>query len=117
MADIIIRGMEMPKCCALCDLEHWDEDSYGDEMNHRCAIFYKGYTAKVRETGRLTDCPLVPLPAGHGRLIDAERFRVILCRLKERQNDDVAIHALNWAIECLDKLDTIVPVEGDGEDV
>ena len=25
---------------------------------------------------------------------------------------DVAIHALNWAIECLDKLDTIVPAEG-----
>lgn len=31
-------------------------------------------------------------------------------------NDDVATHALNWAIECLDKMDTIVPAEGGGED-
>ena len=29
MADILIRGMEMPGTCALCDLEHWDEDAWG----------------------------------------------------------------------------------------
>lgn len=95
MADVIIRGMEMPRCCALCDLEHWDEDSYGDEMNHRCCPHHKGYTANVRATGRLPDCPIVPLPEGHGRLIDADA-----CHSPEDLNNEP----------------TIVPAEGGGED-
>ena len=53
----------------------------------------------------------IPLPEGHGRGIDAERFRVILCRLMERQDDDSATHALRWAIECLDKLESLVDAE------
>ena len=111
MAELIIRGMEMPESCFDCPI-------FDNFCQERCGVtgtLVYGEIDPQRET--LPDCPLIPLPEGHGRLIDAERFRVILCRLKERQNDDVAIHALNWAIECLDKLDTIVPVEGDGEDV
>ena len=102
MADILIRGMEMPKNCEDCRLSYSDE--YGTTICAACD-----------DCAYSVSCPLVPLPEGHGRQIYAERFRVILCRLKERQNDDVAIHALNWAIECLDKLDAIVPAEGGGE--
>lgn len=107
MADLVIRGMEMPKNCFLCRFFREVQDYDG---TFGCCL-----AAEKEINLKFDGCPLLPLPEGHGRLIDAERFRVILCRLKERQNDDVAIHALNWAIECLDKLDTIVPAKGGGE--
>ena len=110
MADILIRGMEMPKSCFDCIFENRFFGKIG--CNNLPGMFANELNAIAYTTERNPFCPLLPLPEGHGRLIDAERFRVILCRLKERQNDDVAIHALNWAIECLDKLDTIVPAEG-----
>ena len=102
MADLVIRGLWIPK-----------------ERSLWLCIKTDGTVYNIKPGGIGTAHAVgtaVPLPKGHGRLMDAERFRVILCRLKERQNDDVATHALNWAIECLDKLDTIVPAEGGTED-
>jgi hypothetical protein len=99
--------MEMPRCCALCDLEHWDEDAYGDEMNHRCCMYRKGYTAKVRETGRLPDCPLDPLPAGHGRIVDAAEV------IEKADNSawfDGDVAELGLLLES--EVTTIVPAEG-----
>lgn len=114
MADILIRGMEMPKTCCQCDLKIYDPEIRWDEngIKQIGAWVCKRTREIIWNTQRGENCPLLPLPEGHGRLVDAERFRVILCRLKERQNDDVATHALNWAIECLDKMDTIIPAEG-----
>lgn len=108
MDDIIIRGFDLGNTKLGCPFRA--DTGYGDCY---CVAGADVCYANFDERG--PDCPVDILPEGHGRLIDAERFRVILCRLKERQNDDVAIHALNWAIECLDKLDTIVPAEGGGE--
>ena len=100
MADILLHGVEMPT-----------------EQRIEALIFKNGFVAYYDVDGRyIGQAKAVPIPEGHGRLMDAERFRVILCRLKERQNDDVATHALNWAIECLDKLDTIIPAEGGADD-
>lgn len=109
MADILIRGMEIPESCFECVLTN------SFFRNLRCNELegMSGFVGTLPHVNdRHQDCPLHPLQEGHGRLVDAERFRVILCRLKERQNDDVATHALNWAIECLDKMDTIIPAEG-----
>lgn len=117
MADLVIRGMEMPKSCDVCPFVGTNDDLMSDDYRYLyCGFPYMGQYVTDYEASRHPDCPIGSLPEGHGRLIDAERYRVILCRLKERQNDDVAIHALTWAIECLDKLDTIVPAEGGGED-
>lgn len=108
MADILIRGMEkMPGNCRECMFA-----GFGGMRNELNVCMFSGESQSLISHERMSKCPLVPLPAGYWRLIDAERFRVILCRLKERQNDDVATHALNWAIECLDKMDTIIPAEG-----
>lgn len=111
---IYMPNMEMPKTCVQCDLKIYDPEIRWDENgNEQIGAWVCKRTREIIwNTQRGENCPLVPLPEGHGRLVDAERFRVILCRLKERQNDDVATHALNWAIECLDKMDTIVPAEG-----
>ena len=69
----LIKGMEMPKCCADCPIEHHEEDYYGDEFSHECGFFYKGYTREVRKNGRLKKCPLIEVP-DHGRLIDASEL-------------------------------------------
>lgn len=107
MADLVIRGMEMPKSCFLCRFFREVQDYDG---TFGCCL-----AAKKEINWEDDDCPLIPLPEGHGRLIDAERFRVILCRLMERLYDDSAIHALRWAIECLDKLESVVDAEGGDE--
>ena len=53
---ILIKGMEMPTCCAGCIV----------------ACGAKSRTGFIRPFAeRLPDCPLVPVPP-HGRLIDAD---------------------------------------------
>ena len=79
----------------------------GDEMNHRCCLFYKGYTSKVRENGRLHDCPLLPLPAGHGRLVDA---REVLEKADKAPWFDGDVAELGLLIGS--EVTTIVPAEG-----
>ena len=59
MADILIRGMEMPKNCEDCRLSYSDE--YGTTICAACD-----------DCAYSVSCPLVPLPEGHGRLIDAD---------------------------------------------
>lgn len=83
MSDIIIRGMEMPKCCAEC---FYLGCFYGElgENSYYCGgnwqIFHKKdkkgatrYTIEHPKKGVLEDCPLVELPP-HGRLIDADEL-------------------------------------------
>lgn len=71
---VIIKGMEMPRCCAECDAEGHYEDSYGDEYGFFCPFGYKAYTRETRELKRLDDCPLIHVPP-HGRLIDADAMK------------------------------------------
>ena len=96
MADILIRGMEMPKSCDECRLfnESWC-------MALGVENWRKSYN-KPPEGGRLPDCPLVPLPEGHGRLIDADEL------IKAKSVNNIAI-----MIDIADA-PTIVPAEGGG---
>lgn len=64
MADILIRGMEMPKTCQICRTAKFDR-IVGCEEWDRLSIAQRMYM-------RSETCPLVPLPEGHGRLIDAD---------------------------------------------
>ena len=95
MPDILIRGMEMPKSCEDCPLVEETENFFGDIMSRVCNLIYKGYTSEATKGRRRDDCPLVPLPEGHGRLIDADA-----CHSPEVLNNEP----------------TIVPVEGGTED-
>ena len=63
MADILIRGMEIPKNCSSCKIICWNYLEYG--IN---GILAKLSTSESRDP----NCPLVPLPEGHGRMIDAD---------------------------------------------
>ena len=67
---VLIRGMEMPECCAHCEFARWS-------IKHQTAMckrlddnpcfedFSKEYSTKRSEL-----CPLVEVKAPHGRLID-----------------------------------------------
>ena len=70
MADLLIKNMEMPKCCYS---DSWSEDGtclfhfFSYEGGSHCSIS----ECKPLKTKRPMDCPLVALPP-HGRLIDAD---------------------------------------------
>ena len=58
MAKGIIVLNEIPKRCADCPVEVYEQNSYGDRYSFECPFEYKGYTADVRETKRLSSCPI-----------------------------------------------------------
>ena len=74
MADLIIKGAEMPRFCYICpcDIPY---PSYGKSVCGVTGEETTQYGEKRRE-----DCPLVEIPP-HGRLIDADEFIKGHCNL------------------------------------
>ena len=70
MADLIIKGMEMPTSCYYCPFM---DGSWGYSPPHkaRCVITGKDMPVVERGVQNNQACPLVPVPP-HGRLIDAD---------------------------------------------
>lgn len=69
----------------------------------------------VEPLGRHPDCPLVELPVGHGRLVDADAFKETLdYYIREAGWDERANQVLGWVKdEFIDSERTIVEAEGD----
>ena len=68
---ILIKGMEMPKECRECPLELY----YVDCGETRCRVGNKILAKNfkvIQFDGRPDWCPLVEVPAPHGRLIDED---------------------------------------------
>ena len=77
MADVVIRGMEMPTCCEDCRLFFVKNVCFSSaEYFVKCLL---GATPPepwpMRYERRAEDCPLIPLPKGHGPLIDSRSIR------------------------------------------
>lgn len=66
---VLIKDMEVPKNCLTCKLRGDGSDS---KYVWDCPFTGLEYTREEGETRRLDDCPLVEIPAPHGRLIDAD---------------------------------------------
>ena len=62
---VVIRGMKMPRNCDECPCYYETEGAWRNE----CEVLGKEYIA---DDYRPEWCPLVELPAQHGRLIDAD---------------------------------------------
>ena len=108
MADIVIRGMEMPKTCVQCDLKTYDpEKIWNDNGVERIGVWVCKRTREIIwNTQRGEECPLVPLPEGHGRLIDADGLKTGLFVFDEiTRNYYINRKEIENAI-------TIVPAEG-----
>ena len=114
MTDVLIRGMEMPDGCHNCGFSYFDKgETNGGELCIvlMCSIINQGTKGADYNGYRPSWCPLVPLPAGHGRLIDADALR------KEIDaNRPGRIYEDGWALTVMDYAPTIVPAEGGGED-
>ena len=68
MADILIKGMEMPKDCPMCPLAHWNKLDMltGCELGHRYVP--KGDADYWQSDVRPDWCPLAELPPEKNRL-------------------------------------------------
>ena len=114
MADLVIRRMEMPKVCI-------DNGWYGNCPMDRswCAQRFApkdstNESAHKDQWNKLPSwCPLLPLPEGHGRLIDADAlFEVMGQDTEIWLIDDLSYIETDDAISAVYKAPTIVPAEG-----
>ena len=104
MADLLIRGMEMPNNCLDCKIRR-------DWLT--CPILDR--YAMNNKTNRHPDCPLAPLPEGHGRLIDAD---ALLRDHPELADCDFIHPKYDLTLrELIEDAPTIVPAEGGTDDV
>lgn len=99
MADILIRGVEMPK--------------EGEKILISAGGSVWVNAWPTRGYMRMEDVYAVPLPAGHGKIVDAEEIRTRLIR-KLTACKPGTIEELTFAvsIDIVDHADTIVPAEG-----
>lgn len=106
MADILIRGMEMPK---------------GDNTTS-IIIFSNGKVSLAHDKKYAEYAEAVPLPAGHGRLIDADSFKADCLAATKDAKPDFVRHE-DWLKSCavtmsfcrdIDERPTIVPAEEGG---
>lgn len=69
---VVIKGMKIPKGCSFCKMKeqnrHGQCSITGTEWENDTMILLNFDSDKER----LSDCPLVEIPANHGRLIDAD---------------------------------------------
>lgn len=105
MADLIIRGMEMPKTG-----DHpfivWVHPT-GEATIYKYAVGagYGMYT----DSSEVMKATAVPLPAGHGRLIDADALLSVLDILKDKGCDGPVWDQMQ---DIVASMVTIVPAEG-----
>lgn len=127
MADVLIRGMEEPSRCSACRMlegdtndgfchaaEKWFDDEY---------FSWYQYPEGDIATDKPLNCPLISLPEGHGRLIDADAFKSMCLSATKEAKPDFIRHE-DWLKSCavtisfckdIDEQPTIIEAEGGGE--
>lgn len=97
---IFFKGMKMPKYCNECVFE----------LDGICTL-NTDTTCTYEPVTRAADCPLVELPAQHGRLIDADVLNDMINR-SYPMTDRVDVHN-GYAIcqEMIKQLPTIIEAE------
>lgn len=93
MADILIRGMKMPKSCAACPFNDHEEGFKA------CSLLME-YSAG---NSRLDNCPLHELPP-HGDLIDRDKIKFTCAGITPEDLD----YARRYVI---DRMPVIVPAD------
>ena len=110
---VLIRGMEMPERCGICPCFHAEWPMYCQavkaDKNKRIVAPYG--------MPRPQWCPLIELPAEHGRLIDADALKDTLdYYIREAGWSDEINEALTWVRdEFIDHEPTVIEAEGESE--
>ena len=86
---VYIKGMEMPRGCSKCKL-------FGE---YGCPFIGAVGMALTRGE-RNEDCPLIEVPDGHGRLIDADDFERSECNSCDGSCELVECDCLSCCKEC-----------------
>lgn len=105
---VIVKGMEMPNSCASCRMAV----CFADTGRAKC---YATLSYIDPERGKRSyDCPLLPLPEKHGRLIEADSLKETLdYYIREADWGEAANCVLGWVKdEFIDSEQTIVEAEG-----
>lgn len=108
---VLIKGMEMPESCSKC--------AFGD--GYSC--YAKGYIVQEDdwENKRADFCPLVEVPDGHGRLIDADALldkQAADAKIFEGStfyDDKVRYDEATNAVANIINAPTVIPSDKDGE--
>lgn len=111
MSSILIKGMEMPKYCAVCPV------CRKEPMDWHCTLLRKIIGVPVE---RKPECPLEEIPP-HGRLIDADKMMMSLADWwyssfgQEETEEAKAIRAVMDKIEQSIDVMTVIEAEGSEE--
>lgn len=119
MADILIRGMDMPDGCHHCRFSYLDKGETNDGEPCSvimCSAMEQGTNGAEYDGNRPFWCPLAPLPEGHGDLIDKQAFIADIAGFIECMTN-VGVMAdgeMLWGklLDALANAKTIVPEEG-----
>ena len=99
---ILINGMEMPTTCGNCPVHKlWPEDD-----GAQCMIKRELWT---KYSKRNPDCPLIEIPDGHGRLIDADAL------ISKIQYTDNFYETPFVDYDDICEAPTVIPSDKDGE--
>jgi len=88
MADLLIKGMEMPDGCGVCALCNPFHDM----------PYCRHYLRSVPPMGRPEWCPLVELPT-HGRLVDWDEVEKCIEETADCDIKQYALFLVSWAAE------------------
>lgn len=115
---VIIHGMDMPDGCHHCRFSYLDKGETNDGEPCSvimCSAMEQGTNRAEYDGNRPSWCPLVPLPEGHGRLIDGTDLYTILDGGFDVDLDELP--DTKDALLCMiQSAETIVPAEGGTED-
>lgn len=121
MHDILIRGLDMPDGCHHCRFSYLDngETNDGEPCSViMCSAMEQGTNGAEYDGNRPSWCPLVPLPEGHGKLIDIEDVKSGKFHIEGRA-EMYSAYNIGWN-DALDAVcmnaPSIVPAEGGTDD-
>jgi len=114
MSSVLIKGMRMPEECRDCPLEMY----YMNCGDTRCRATNKLLADDYRAipfSGRPDWCPLVEVPAPHGRLIDADALTAQMEADAKQIEEPIASMFAYAAINDVKHAPTVIEAE-EGED-
>ena len=116
---VLVKGMEMPKSCDVCDfVVELDEGALGS--HNYCGFPGNGVYVDDCIAARHKNCPFEPVPP-HGRLIDADALDKLfedqwhylqVLDWNENPTAEATQSGINWCINTMhDDAPTIIPAE------
>ena len=107
---VVIKGMKMPKECRDCPLEMYYMNSGDTRCRAKNKILAEDFKA-IPFDGRPDWCPLVEVPAPHGRLIDADALIARMESDAEQMEEPIAQMFTYAAINDVKHSETVIEAE------